>query len=116
SLTYLDELRKRHEDPSLPLVDKDGSGNYVYYGSTDWLNELYADRNQSTEQALSVSGSGEKVSYYLSGRYMGQHGVFRYNPDKYRTYNLRANGTVQAFKWLKIETDLTFSQTTYFFP
>lgn len=116
SLTYLDELRKRHEDPSLPLVDKDGSGNYVYYGSTDWLNELYADRNPSTEQALSVSGSGEKVSYYLSGRYMGQHGVFRYNPDKYRTYNLRANGTVQAFKWLKIENDLTFSQTTYFFP
>ncbi|OQP61446.1 SusC/RagA family protein [Niastella vici] len=117
SLSYLDELKKRHDDPSLPRTDIDPvTGEYIYYGSTDWLKELYADQNPSTEQSLSVSGSSDKVSYYLSGRYMGQHGIFRYNPDKYKTYNLRANGSVQAFKWLKLENDLTFSQVNYFFP
>lgn len=117
SLSYLDELKKRHDDPSLPLVEIDPvSGDYIYYGSTDWLQELYASENPSTEQSLSVSGSSDKVSYYLSGRYMGQHGIFRYNPDKYKTYNLRANGSVQAFKWLKLENDLTYSQVNYFFP
>jgi len=117
SLSYLDELKKRHDDPSLPQVDIDpATGEYVYYGSTDWLQELYAPSNPSTEHTLSVSGGSEKVTYYMSGRYMSQHGIFRYNPDKYKTYNVRANGSVQAFKWLKLENDLTFSQTNYFFP
>ena len=117
SLGYLDELKKRHDDPSLPLVDLDPvTGEYVYYGNTDWLHELYADQNPSTEQNLNVSGSSDKVSYYLSGRYMGQHGIFRYNPDQYKTYNLRANGSVQATKWLKLENDLTYSQVHYFYP
>ena len=117
SLGYLDELQVRQNDPSLPRVDVDPStGNYVYYGSTDWLGELYGDKNPSMEHSLSVSGSGNKVNYLVSGRYLNQKGVFRYNPDNYNMYNLRANGSVQAFKWLKIENDLTFSQVSYFFP
>ncbi len=117
SLEYLDELKRRQEDPSLPDVEIDpATGNYVYYGNTDWMDELYADYNPSVEHSLSVSGSGNKVDYYLSGRYMGQKGVFRYNPDNYRMYNLRAKGSVQAFDWLKLENDLAFSQMSYFFP
>lgn len=117
SPSYLADLKKHHDDPSLPQVEIDpSSGDYVYYGSTDWLHELYADRNPSTEQSLNVSGSSDKVSYYLSGRYVGQHGIFRYSPDTYKTYNLRANGSVQAFKWLKLENDLTYAQVNYFFP
>lgn len=117
SLDYLDELKRRQEDPSLPRVDIDpGTGNYVYYGSTDWLGELYADSNPSMEHALSISGSSNKVDYFISGRYMTQKGVFRYNPDNYKMYNLRANGSIQAFQWLKVENDLTLSQVSYFFP
>lgn len=117
SLEYLDELQKRQQDPSLPLTDiNPTTGEYVYYGSTDWLKELYADRNPTMEHALSISGSSNKVNYLISGRYMSQKGIFRYNPDNYKMYNLRANGSVQATSWLKIENDLTFSQMSYFFP
>ncbi|MFD2886555.1 SusC/RagA family TonB-linked outer membrane protein [Chitinophaga cymbidii] len=117
SLDYLDELKRRDADPSLPKVDiNPANGDYVYYGNTDWLKELYADANPSTEHNLSVSGSSKNVNYYLSGRYMAQKGVFRYNPDNFSTYNLRARGSVQAFPWLKVENDLNFSQMDYFFP
>lgn len=117
SLDYLDELKRRNEDPSLPKTDiNPATGEYVYYGNTDWLQELYADQNPSTEHNLSVSGSSKNVNYYLSGRYMSQKGIFRYNPDNYNTYNLRARGSVQAFPWLKIENDLSFSQMKYFMP
>ncbi|MRG44793.1 SusC/RagA family TonB-linked outer membrane protein [Chitinophaga sp. SYP-B3965] len=117
SLDYLDELKRRNEDPSLPKTDiNPTTGEYVYYGNTDWLKELYADANPSTEHNLSVSGSSGKINYYLSGRYMYQKGIFRYNPDNFKTYNLRARGSVQAFKWLKIENDLSFSQMDYFYP
>lgn len=117
SLEYLDELQRRQQDPSLPRTDiNPTTGEYVYYGSTDWLKELYADRNPTMEHALSISGSSNKVNYLISGRYMSQKGIFRYNPDNYKMYNLRANGSVQATSWLKIENDLTFSQMSYFFP
>jgi len=117
SLDYLDELKRRNDDPSLPKTDiNPATGDYVYYGNTDWLKELYADNNPSMEHNLSVSGSSKNVGYYLSGRYMSQQGIFRYNPDNFKTYNLRARGSVQAFPWLKIENDLSFTQTNYFYP
>ncbi|WP_298735725.1 TonB-dependent receptor [uncultured Chitinophaga sp.] len=117
SLDYLDELKRRNDDPSLPKTDiNPATGDYVYYGNTDWLKELYADNNPSMEHNLSVSGSSKNVGYYLSGRYMSQQGIFRYNPDNFKTYNLRARGSVQAFPWLKIENDLSFTQSNYFYP
>jgi len=117
SLDYLDELKKRQEDPSLPKVDiNPTTGEYVYYGSTDWMKELYADKTASREHNVSVSGSGNKADYYISGRYNSQDGIFRYNPDKYKMYNLRAKGSVQAFDWLRVENDIAFTQMSYFMP
>ena len=117
SLDYLDELQRRQLDPSLPRTDiNPATGDYVYYGNTDWLDELYADKNPSMEHSLSISGSSNKVNYLISGRYLTQKGVFRYNPDNYKMYNLRANGSIQVLDWLKVENDLTFSQMSYFFP
>ncbi|KAA2238390.1 TonB-dependent receptor [Chitinophaga agrisoli] len=117
SLDYLDELKRRNDDPSLPKTDiNPTTGEYVYYGNTDWLKELYADNTPSMEHNLSLSGSAKNVSYYLSGRYMSQDGIFRYNPDDFKTYNLRARGSVQALSWLKVENDLNYTQTSYFYP
>ncbi|HEY9256452.1 TonB-dependent receptor plug domain-containing protein, partial [Chitinophaga sp.] len=117
SLDYLDELKRRNDDPSLPKTDIDPTtGNYVYYGNTDWFKELYADKNPSTEQTLSASGGNAKSEYYLSGRYMSQNGIFRYNPDKFKMYNIRAKGAVRPFDWLKLENNFDFSQRTYFYP
>ncbi|HWV71978.1 MAG TPA: TonB-dependent receptor [Pseudosphingobacterium sp.] len=117
SQEYLEELRKRHEAGNTPSVDIDpATGNYVYYGNTDWLKELYADHTPSMEQQLSFSGSGEKTSFYLSGRYNNQGGIFRYNPDKFNQYNIRAKGSIQAKDWLRIENDIAFNERDYFTP
>lgn len=117
SLDYLDELKKRHDDPGMSKIDiNPTTGEYVYYGSTDWLKELYTSVMPATEHSLSVSGSKDKMSFYLSGHYMGQGGIFRYNTDKYRMYNLRAKGSVQALKWLRVENDFSLSVMTYFTP
>jgi TonB-linked SusC/RagA family outer membrane protein len=117
SQEYLEELRKRHEAGNTPSVDIDpATGNYVYYGNTDWLKELYANHTPSMEQQLSFSGSGEKTSFYLSGRYNNQGGIFRYNPDKFNQYNIRAKGSIQAKEWLRIENDIAYNERGYFTP
>ena len=114
SQEYLQELKRRDEDPSLPKVEIDpATGKYVYYDNHDWLKDLYKDSNPSMEHALSLSGGSEKSSYYVSGRYYSQDGIYRYNSDDYKTYNLRAKGTIKVTDWLEVYNNFDFSQMDY---
>ncbi len=117
SQDYLANLEERHNDPSMSKVSIDPStGKYIYYGSTDWLKELYADVIPSNEHSINISGRKEGFFFYLSGHYLQQDGIFRYNPDKYKMYNIRNKVSVDVFKWLNIENEFAYSQKNYFYP
>lgn len=113
---YLAELERRSQDPSLPKVEVGPNGEYVYYGSTDWYEELYKDHNSATEHNISVSGSSGKASFYATGRYFAQEGLFRYNSDDYKMYNFRAKGSIELFPWLLIDNNTNYSNMTYHNP
>src|SRR6187401_1782997 len=116
SQAYLAEL-KRRQGLGLPEVEVDPvTGEYVYYGSTDWFKELYKDNVSSTEHNLTISGSTDKTSFMLTGRYFGQEGLFRYNSDDYRVLNFRAKGSVQVYPWLRFENNMDYSNMTYHNP
>ena len=53
SLAYLEELKRRSENPDLPKIEVDNKGNYVYYTSTDWYGLLYKENLTSIDQNLS---------------------------------------------------------------
>lgn len=116
SPAYLEELKRHDEDPSLPDVEVGPSGKYVYYGNTDWYKELYKKNTQAMEHSLSVSGSTDKASLYVTGRYFNQAGIFRYNPDDYKVYNFRVKGTVQVSPWLELENNVQYSDMSYHNP
>ncbi|MEI6141888.1 MAG: TonB-dependent receptor [Mariniphaga sp.] len=118
SQAYLDEF-KRRVDSGQPYktVDIDPvTGEYVYYGSTDFYNELYKKNLSATDNNITVTGSGEKTTYLVSGRYMTQDGLFRYNSDDYSMKNFRAKGTIQVFPWLQIENNSDYSTMSYHNP
>ncbi len=100
SQEYLEELKYRSEHPN-EFTEKweinPANGEYVYYYSTDWYDELYKDFTTSNEHNLTISGSSEKTSYMISGRYLGQKGIFTYNSDDYEMLNFRAKGSIQVF-------------------
>ena len=113
----MDSLKMRHDDPSLPKVSVDpATGKYLYFGSTDWYRELYRDNMPAKEVALSVSGSSEKASFLLSGRYYNQGGIFRYNPDKFNRYNLRAKGDIHLAPWFTLSDNIDFNTYDYYYP
>ena len=117
SQAYLNELKRRSEVGGLPEVDIDPvTGEYVYYGSTDYYGILYKDVNHSNEQNISISGSTEKASYLLTGRYFGQEGLFRYNSDDYRVFNFTGKGSIQLFPWLKVNNMSQYSDMKYHNP
>jgi TonB-linked SusC/RagA family outer membrane protein len=117
SQAYLEEYEKRNNDPSLPKIDINPvTGEYVYYGNTDWYDLLYKKNTFASDHNLSVSGSNEKAGYWISARYYGQNGLFRYNGDDYETYNFRAKGYVQVLPWLKVENNTDYSNLLYHNP
>jgi len=113
---YLAEFERRSQNPNLPKVEVGPNGEYVYYASTDWYKELYKDHNSATEHNLALSGSSGKSSYYVTGRYFSQDGLFRYNSDDYKMYTFRGKGSIQLYPWLLIENNTSYSSMNYHNP
>lgn len=117
SQAYLTELERRSHIPGLPDVEVDPvTGEYVYYASTDWYRTLYKDHNNANEHNLSISGSGDKTTFLLTGRYFAQDGLYRYNSDDYQMLNFRAKGSVQVYPWLRIDNNTDLSNMKYHNP
>jgi TonB-linked SusC/RagA family outer membrane protein len=112
-----DSLKARTTNPSLPKATVDpATGKYLYYGSTNWIQQLYRDNTPATDNSLSLSGSNQNADYYISGRYYDQGGVFRYNPDHFKRINLRAKGDIMVKPWLTLSDNIDFSTYNYFYP
>ena len=117
SQAYLNELQRRSTLTGLPDVEVDPvTGEYVYYASTDWYRELYKDHNNANEHNLSISGSGDKTTFLLTGRIFKQDGLFRYNSDDYQMINFRAKGSVQVYPWLRIDNNTDVANMKYHNP
>lgn len=116
SLNWLDSFKKRKEQGITKEWEIDQNGKYVYYGNEDYYDALYKKNTFAQDHNLSISGNNGKLNYYLSGRFYGYDGLFRYNTDDYKMMNLRAKGSVQVFDWLKIENNMEFSNMDYHNP
>lgn len=118
SQAYLDEFKRRVESgqPYNQVEINPATGEYTYYGSTDWYGELYKKNTTATENNVSISGSGDKSSFLISGRFLTQDGLFKYNSDDYNMQNIRAKGSVQVFPWLSIENNADYSVMNYHNP
>ena len=68
-------------------VTVDATGKYVYYGNEDYYDALYKKTTFAQDHNLSVTGNNGKLNYYVSGRFYGYDGLFRYNTDNYKMMN-----------------------------
>ncbi len=118
SQAYLDEFKKRAESgqPYNEVEVNPVTGEYTYYGNTDYYGALYKKNLSSFENNVSVSGGGNNATFLVSARALSQGGLFRYNSDDYDMKNVRAKGTVQVFPWLNIENNMDYSIMNYHNP
>ena len=118
SPAYLDEFKRRAESgqPYNTVEVNPTTGEYTYYGSTDYYSELYKDNTPAFENNISVSGGSDKATFLVSGRFLNQKGLFRYNSDDYDMKNIRARGSIEVFPWLTIENNIDYSSMNYHNP
>ena len=78
------------------------------YANTDWFSEIYKSSSFSQDHNLSVSGGGEKYSYYASLGYLDQNGLLRHGSDNLRRYNVAAKFGADLADWAKFSYSLRY--------
>jgi len=113
----LQKLYERRNDrtphPDRPWVEVGNDGKYYYYGNFDWYGYFYNRVRSQQEHNLSLSGSTDKVSYYASGRFYQQYGMFNINKDKFNDYAFRTKVSARIAPWLKYSNNTSFDTTDY---
>lgn len=113
---WLERMKEWKKSGGKPKTEILSNGNYEYYANTDWMDLLFKDQAFSQDHNLTLSGGNDKSSFYVSGRLYKFDGIYNFNPDVYKSYNLRAKGSLQAFKWLELSTDLVYGNNSYHMP
>lgn len=107
---------RRSNDPTLDNYDIDANGRYVYYGNTNWLKLFYKPRNYTQQHNVNVQGGNENSSFYISGRYYGQDGIYKVGTENFDQYNLRAKASVKLYKWLRLDYNVSLLNRDYLQP
>ncbi|MDW5288050.1 TonB-dependent receptor [Formosa sp. PL04] len=108
---YENEIAAR-KGQDLPYSQSDinnyESGNDpINYPSTDWADLTFADTAPESRTTLSVSGGGEDVSYFVSGDYLSQEGMYKSGDLSFEQYQIRSNLDIKLHKKLKLGVDLS---------
>ena len=69
-------------------------------GNSNWIYEGLRPYTATQRHALSVNGGHGKTSYFISGGYYTQNGLFKYGPDNNNRYNLRLNLATEFNKYM----------------
>jgi TonB-linked SusC/RagA family outer membrane protein len=118
SQAYLDAFRAKVESgqPYNEVEIDPATGEYVYFANSDYYGDLYKDHTLASDNNISITGSGEKTTFLVSGRYMTQNGLFTNNTDNYNMLNFRAKGSIQVTPWLVIDNNTDYSEMKYHNP
>ena len=110
-------------DPSTPeyygtIVGTDN--RYQAYGNafanTDWFKEMFRSGVPSQEHNVSVSGGSEKLTYMISGNFLGQQGLLRHGDDRYNRYTLNGKISAKLTNWLTLNYTNRWSREDNYAP
>lgn len=116
SRLWLDEFRQRKKQGIAQSTVVDNNGKYVYYGNTNYYDVIYKDYVFANTHNISASGTTGPLSYMVSGRLYDYDGLFNFNPDTYRTFNLRGKANVQLLKWLSLSENIEYTYEKQHLP
>lgn len=78
-------------------------------GSTDWADAV-SRKAIYTNHNISVSGGGDKSTYFISGNYIYENGVIKTN--NFQRFSLRANNDVKISDKLRFSDQLSLTRGT----
>ncbi|WP_352421789.1 TonB-dependent receptor [Proteiniphilum sp.] len=112
---YMDGTFPYEYDPENPIDNiwagrRNGNANY------NWPKKLLADHSFNQKHHVNISGGSERTSYYLSGGFVDQNGIYRYGYDNYKRFNFLSNLNSQVTDWLNVRTGVKYAKGMSDYP
>lgn len=85
----------------------DGNAN------VDWYKAMYRDHDFSQEHNVSLTGGSDKTKVYLSGNYLDQNGMMKFNRDFYNRYSVTAKINTEIAPQLSLNFSTRFLREDY---
>ena len=99
-----------YKDPDFNYILQP-SGAYSWYDDADpnafFLKKYSPQQNHN----ISVSGGGDKSTYFVSLGYFGQDGVWKFGPDNTSRINARINYHTEISKTFSFDSKINYTQT-----
>ncbi len=108
-----DGIRAYFNDPDnnpSAIINPNDPNSYLYFGNTDWFDEVIGT-GALFQNNLSMSGSGDAVSYFVSAGWLDQSGILNYGNDSFDRYNLRTRIDIDATDWLQFNINALYTNT-----
>ncbi len=92
------------------LRSQEERDNYLLGTDIDWIDKVMRT-GLTQDYNLSVGGSSDFVSYYLSGAYHSEEGILL--NDQFERYTFNAKVETKVTDWLKVGANVNFSHRDY---
>lgn len=102
----IDGTLRYSQNPTLENAWGVFNGNLRFYGFNDYQNRLLTEWQPQQKYDMSVSGSSDKASYYMSFGYLTKDGYLK-NKDKnetYDRYNVLLKGDFKVNDWFRLDS------------
>lgn len=110
----------KYTDPTQPEyygTIRDSKGQWAAYedafASVNWFDVFYKDWAFAQEHNVSLSGGSDKVTYYVSGNFLGQDGLIKPATDTFDRYTLNAKISAKLAKWATMNYSTKFTRSDY---
>lgn len=102
--TLRNEQAQNDNTANLPFANPNQYGK-----GTDWQDEIFNNHAKIQNHESSLSGGGDRFSFYSSFGYFGQDGIVAPSISNFKRYNFRINSTYKITKWLSLGETLGYS-------
>ena len=88
----------------------------INYPNINWIESTLKKFSTQSQHNLSVQGGSESATYYISGNYSNQEGIFKKGISNSNVMGVRSNLDVNITNNFLVSLDLSFQETNNLYP
>jgi len=108
---YIEGTRKWVENPTEENAWGVVNGNLRFYGYNNFRDRIVTDFSPQQKYDMTVSGSSDKASYFVSFGYLDKDGYLKMSDknEKYKRYNVLMKADFKINNWLSLDEKIVFN-------
>ncbi|CAG5006221.1 TonB-dependent receptor P3 [Dyadobacter sp. CECT 9275] len=89
------------------------NGKIFWNASPNVIKDMVQMWAPGQSHTLNLNGGNDKTSYYVSGGFLNQNGLFKTSTDVFKRYNFTTNVTTDLTEWFKVGAKVNYVNTSY---